>query len=56
MLLKLPGFMGIEKSPYSASRVLEEELGAFENVGDEHSSILLGAATSIRWRPNPKAV
>ncbi|PJF16665.1 hypothetical protein PSACC_03525 [Paramicrosporidium saccamoebae] len=57
MLLKLPGFMGVEKNAYSSRVVMEDELAGVEgNVKDDanNAALLLHAATCIRWRNDPK--
>lgn len=52
MLLKLPGFMGLDRSPYSVGQLLEGELSGYERAEKESHdpSVLLRAANSIRWR------
>lgn len=60
MLLKMPGFLGIQHGSYDPDSVLEEELGAFDGRlrdGDaETAALLLRSAVSIRWRVDPDTV
>jgi RNA polymerase-associated protein LEO1 len=57
MLLKLPGFMGVEKNAYSSRSVMEEELAGVEGSLEDdtnNAALLLNAATCIRWRSDSK--